>query len=540
LKIDNENDKNFDTKEDDQNMNSDDFDQDENYNEFDQDEDSDDFDQDENYNEFEQDETYFDYDQDEESDDFDQDENYNEFDQDANYDNVSMNPWKLPFANIATGLLLTTFTLNFKNLQYILPTLGILMIFFGFRSLQGVNEIFKRAWFLTIFRLILQIVQLIVLASPWILNPNYSLILGGIVTLYQIAFLLTFRNAMKLLFHDIGMKPKRDPLLRAIQWYIVFVIIVIFGSSFAILAILPMIIWLLVIISSISKYSVDLQFINYNATTVKGIKSNRCLGVGYLLLCFLFVLGTSAVSNHLHLDSSVFTPGTDMNSRARLIEMGFPEYILNDLSDENIKLFQQTTYVEAQKQQLMIDPKEEITSKSKTQNIIENVPGDINMESTTVYLEMEDGNMYVLEYFDWTDGRAYWQDGFSISGEECMELVDGKLIYDKDGIEYIAPIPRLTFGSVMVNNFFFGGRSNLQISGGVSYPFGTNHQRGYVLYRALLNEGTMYISNNMTYIHYSYPLKFPYTESVQDLMNWNSGSVQHYSNYALKAYLDEN
>lgn len=62
------------------------------------------------------------------------------------------------------------------------------------------------------------------------------------------------------------------------------------------------------------------------------------------------------------------------------------------------------------------------------------------------------------------------------------ELVGGALLYEKNGTGYTAPIPYLASRPETTTSWFFGTQTYPRISGVVSYPFGAQNQRGYVLY----------------------------------------------------------
>jgi hypothetical protein len=149
----------------------------------------------------------------------------------------------------------------------------------------------------------------------------------------------------------------------------------------------------------------------------------------------------------------------------------------------------------------------------------------------------------VLVHFDWTDGKAYWQDGFTIWGENGIELLNGRLLYKINEVEYSAPIPRLKCEAVTQYSFF-GAQESRQISGAVSYPFASKEQRGYVFYRIQLPKDQLCGSNCLNYVHYNLPVQFPYSETEQQIINgkyfFDDNLLQHYTNFFLKGYRDIN
>ena len=60
----------------------------------------------------------------------------------------SITPWQRALRMILIGLGMTSVTLNFLCLQYLLPAIGMLLLLLGFRRLRKENE-----WFTACFAL---------------------------------------------------------------------------------------------------------------------------------------------------------------------------------------------------------------------------------------------------------------------------------------------------------------------------------------------------------------------------------------------------
>lgn len=70
--------------------------------------------------------------------------------------------WQQTYENILVGMGMCVITLNFLLLNYILPSIGILMIFLGLRRLRRENRWFRSAYGLAGIKLLLTIFLLIV------------------------------------------------------------------------------------------------------------------------------------------------------------------------------------------------------------------------------------------------------------------------------------------------------------------------------------------------------------------------------------------
>ena len=55
----------------------------------------------------------------------------------------AVTPWRDAMGRILLGLCLTCFSLNFLYLQYLLPAIGTVQLYLGFRTLRGNNRFFN-------------------------------------------------------------------------------------------------------------------------------------------------------------------------------------------------------------------------------------------------------------------------------------------------------------------------------------------------------------------------------------------------------------
>ena len=441
------------------------------------------------------------------------------------------NPLYKPFTYIIIGYMLTVFTLNFKNLQYILPTIGMLMLVYGVCMIRSVNPSFQLAWFCILFQLIWHLVSLVSLITPLYNKMEQVTFLSVILIGVKLLFLYAVHNGIMTQCKVASVIIMRTPFLAAILWQVLILLLAILqiGSSWLIM--IPIMICLIANIHSMFQLREEIRTVGYTIKNSSIKFSFSRVVIGYLFLVAIGMLVFGVLANHLPLKEQKSEEQAMMDERQDLIQKGFPEDVLLDLSDENISLLVDANYVQYTTEVLEFDPKTIKIEISKNKYRSEQVPGNINMRATTVYIEKENLN-YVVVHFNWDQNKAYWQDGFSITGEDYMELLDGKLRYEKSGCTYEAPIPRLQCGMLSQENFF-GSTQGVMITGAVSYPFGTNKQRGYVFYRYELPSIQYFGSNCMNYYHSKTPYHFPYVKAEDLSFGW-TGRVQHYTNFTTK------
>ncbi len=457
-------------------------------------------------------------------------------------DNLSKsNLWRKSISNITWGLILTSFTLNFLLLQFILPTLGIILLYLGFHSLRKLNRLFFTSWVVVILQLIWQTVQLVFYATPLIVHIQSNLVIGSISLVFKIILLLVFRSALRAVYRQFNVVPSRDPLLGAVIWMVIITLCSLTPLAYLGLAFIPLLILYFMNIRSLSRAGDELRHESYHFAIAPVKLGNTVVTLGYLAFSLILVAISCIFANHIKLEASEQAT-TNSVTRTALIDLGFPENILSDVSDKDVAMLDGAIHIETSSDLLSFDPVKITTKSGSNSYMTRNKPGNNNLQATTIYIEFPDNLLYVLMYLDWIDTKAYWQDGFTIWGEEGFELLHGVLLYEKKGVNYTAPIPRLSC-EVLTSYSMFGADESRQISGAVSYPFGSQHQKGYVFYRLQLPKEQWIGCNGMNYIHYTHPLQIPYMKTEERLLNgtYFSGDKQiHYSTFELEAARNAN
>lgn len=444
------------------------------------------------------------------------------------------NPWHKPMSNITWGFIFTVMTFNFFNLNYVLPTIGVALLFIGFYDLRKINKELHTAWIFSIINLVMHILNLIYMITPLHIKFNNSVATVFISTVFQVTFLLVFRMGLNKVFQDANIKPNKDPILWLVIWRIVvmFCALTQLGSIWFIS--LPLIYFYFHNFRSLYKLSEQLAQINF-VISEGGIKfrSKKCFAE-YLIICAFIVSLCSGVSNHIKLESVEFTPTALTETRQKLIDMGFPKEILKDITEDEIALLKDAVKVDAYSELLMFDPKEKTIKTNNSGYSVhttKEIPGKINMEATSIYVLLSDNRMFGLNHFQWKNGSAYWHDGLTISGSAPLELVGGSLLYEKDVVDYSANIPRLKSDMVSETDWFGYNNAREKITGAVNYPFGSKNQRGYVFYELILGKDTVYGCIGFNYIHHKNPIIIPYEKTEEKNLIFSDIKKNLYTNF---------
>ena len=438
-----------------------------------------------------------------------------------------VNPWREPIGRIAAGMALTGITLNFLYLQYLLPTLGAALQYLGFRTLRRSGPAFRIAWGLSLVELVWHAVWLMLSASPWRLEGMTAYTLGLAGMAVQIARLLLLRAGLQDVCRRAEVEPKGDPLRAAVIWQVLIAVLAFSPLAQSWLAAIPMIIAFVLIIRSLVRVGGSLGGAGYCFVDAPVRVSSGVMKWGYLLGCFALVLLTSTVVNHPRLDAQPVPAQGEAETRQALAELGLPENVLADLSDEHVRALEGALRVDVQQEMMSF--------YSSTTTETQKADADANrLCSYIIYIELPDSRMAVLNYFDWQQGGAYWGDAVMLGWQDTYEYLTGQiggaLLYEKNGQAYTAPIPRLNNGVVTTTDWFSGIQSYPRITGTVSYPFGAQNQRGYVLYILQLRDlgywGRLNGNTSITYRHRLQPFSLPYQTPAELTSGWTDNTLQ--------------
>ena len=449
-----------------------------------------------------------------------------------------VNPWDTPIRYIVWGVILTHIGLEFLYLQYLMPMIGVLLSYLGFRSLRRCGAGFRAAWALALAELVWQAVYLGLLVTPHLPEGSCAVALGLVHTAAGIVQLCALRAGLRRVYEQAGVAPEGDPLRSAVVWQLMCVALALSPLSHSWLAGIPMLVAFVVIVKAMFRISDGLGDAGYCLTAAPVQVSGKRFGWCYVALCAALVVGGSLWVNHPRLDAQP-RPSPEMAAeRQALAALGMPENVAADLSDEHVAVLEGALYVESVQEQQLLDPGE-----GRVSNMPENYPEGYSesaewMDVSAVYIELPGNRMAVLNHFAWRRGAAWWGDALALLWQdEPAELVGGVLLYEKDGQSYTAAMPNLKNEMVTTTDWVFGVQTAPRITGTVSYPFGAQAQRGYTLYIIELEGSNVFGGANLIYCHRRQPVSLPYRAPEELTQGWSGKNLQNsYTNYATREY----
>lgn len=274
-------------------------------------------------------------------------------------------PWQSAMEKIMWGMALNTFKLEFFYLQYILPLLGSVLMYLGFRSLRKENIWFKLCWGITSFSLVWQILWDVLSATPitqaieQIVNdPPLFWPLTIAANLFSLARFFFLRAGIRQAFTASGGSSPKDWIGRAIAAHLTCFAIALwstlvpltepgaffgpqimdewkwlyYGRSIAFIALE---IYVLVCISRQTK---ALAGLGYDITPVPVKFTSRAVLVGVFAAVLLAIPPVSYLGSHVSMpEAQILEQNLTQQqevTKNRLVAMGLPQD-LADILDES-------------------------------------------------------------------------------------------------------------------------------------------------------------------------------------------------------------
>ena len=121
-------------------------------------------------------------------------------------------PWQSCVYKILWGMGLTTFRLEFFYLHYLLPLLGSVLLYLGYRSLRRENRWFRLCWGLSGFLLAWHMAVDILSATPIMgaiaAMPSVNWSLSGLMAAIHVVLLFSLRQGLRSAFSTNGRRPR--------------------------------------------------------------------------------------------------------------------------------------------------------------------------------------------------------------------------------------------------------------------------------------------------------------------------------------------
>lgn len=452
---------------------------------------------------------------------------------------TEVTPWKRAMNRVLTGLALGTVTLNFWCLNYILPSIGMVLCLLGFRTLRHENPWLRSCFIITVIRcayffpfLILNTmpIQSTVYASP-VMQAATGINLG-----LQFALFFSLWRGLRAVQEKAGLPPGAGGAAALMVWFVMLCLLgLVHYSGWLIFG--AMVAGYVFIIRNLWKLSKELDEAGYavqaapvripDRTVVIAIYAVLLIGCacGYLF-GGSYPMDWSEVNVAEHSDVEA--------TKKQLLELGFPEYVLNDLAAEDIAACEGAL-------QIVVDVYDHPVNDGRM--VQTKVPGkpdsdyDWHYSYSTVYdvkelritgvgiqIPGEREQWVIIHHFLWTTNPGFY-------GTECIQLwpayrntkqgwgdagdVTGRILYDRDGVTYTAPYYSLGEHTFTSNSIFFGEQTSTDTFATFSMPRSGENHRGYVAYPIIEMQDGWITDCWINYTHQRSWLQYPAVTAME-------------------------
>lgn len=410
----------------------------------------------------------------------------------------AVSPWRHAMNQVLWGFALTSISLNFLLLNYILPSIGAVLMLLGFRTLRA-NRHFRIAYYASMLRCAMQITTLFIAATV-----IRSEVVDLVLTVLSAVFALTVTLELYMGIMDAqeaAVLELRAPAaaIWLMVWYILLYALGLLTAAGSIVGLL-MLAAFIVILVSLVKLSKQLDEAGYAVEAAPVRLSDRRLGALLALAAAAAVaLGMTCFSRY----DMDWEPRPERGEEAAgvvedLLALGFPDNVLADLADRDVLLCE----------------------------------GAVQVLSSTDTLSFRDGSellttgvaVLLPEFDGWEDYRLIfhhfeWQDGARLPGTDSAELwatsgwmldhknpVHGWLLCSEDGVTYTAPPAE----HVQCLDYQYTGGF------GFSFPRGAEEARGYLCYGLIgSSDDCVHLNSWLNYQHQTRALLYLASTSLE-------------------------
>ena len=475
---------------------------------------------------------------------------------------AEVTPWKKAMHRVLIGLAMTSLTLNFWNLNYILPAIGMILMLLGFRTLHRENSWFKGCYTITLIRSAYYFPQLILNATIyqqtfyesgwtwWLTIINLTLQFTQLVCLWQ---------GIKAVQRKAGLEERAGGAVGLMIWFGIICLLGIIRYSGIIIAAAVILVYILAM-RSLWKLAGEMDEAGYmiEAAPIRVpdmVLSGIIVGALALGLALAYIFGGAYHMDWQPIEVSENEEIADI--KAHLITLGFPEDILEDLTEADILDCKGATRVAVSvREHPFNDGREEMVYiEDPIPTFME--PGyhmqrvydvkELILTGIAVELPTEREHWKIIHHFRWAADPGYFgtesiqlwpayrsTEGWWGKASDC----NGRVLYDRDGATYTAPYISLGNETYTNNSIFWGESVSTDIFAEFSLPKDGENQRGYIAYTIMEMRDGAIVDAWINYTHQQTWAQYPALTAKQQRManSWNEAGAFKTIQDALQFY----
>ena len=459
---------------------------------------------------------------------------------------AEVTPWRLATKRILTGIALTSITLNFFWLNYLLPAIGIALMLLGFRALRRENRCLSLCFGLAVLRAVHLYATLILNSTIWFSAITSSPLLYGL-TVLNLALtytqLLCLWGGFRAVQQKAGLPPHAGSAVALLIWYGITGLLGALGYSGLILPLVMLVCYIL-ILRSLWKLSRELDQAGYAIRPAPVRVTDTVLAIAIAAVVVIGCLCGLLLGCKYPMDWQAADPAEHSGVEkieAQLLDLGFPDYVLQDLTAEDIAACEGALRVvwdvddrPLNNGRIAATVVQTEDGQSVTRKRVYDVE-ELRITGVAVELPGNQGRWMIFHHFLWTVDPGFY-------GTESIQLwpasrttlgtwhstgaVTGRVLYERDGTTYTAPYYYLGEQTFTSSSIFWGEETSSDVFAAFSMPGTGENHRGYLAYPMEAVEESRLIDSWFNYTHQRTALQYPAMTAMDFRMSgaWDGNS----------------
>lgn len=445
---------------------------------------------------------------------------------------ADVTPWRRAMERVLFGLALCMVTLNFWCLNYLLPAIGTVLLLLGFRALRRENPWLRGCFVCAVLRAACVFPSLI-LNTTILPGDAFRSAAAAVSAALMLALLLCFWQGLRAVRRKAGLPAQGGGAGALLAWYVLICVLAAVHYMGWIVPI-AMLVGYVCILRSLFRLSRVLDEAGYAIAPQPVRVTDRCialvlaaaLGIG----CTLgYLFGGSYRMDWQPADASEQTQTAAI--RQQLLDLGFPEAVLNDLTPEDIAACDGALRVVSVTEDHPFNDGRTVSHKESdgeggVVSVLDTVYDvkELRLTGVAVQLPGERETWRVFHHFLWTTDPGFCgtealqirpayrsiPEGWSAAGD-----VTGRVLYDRGGQTFAAPYAALGARTFTANTVLWGKQTNTDLFAAFSLPRHAQHARGYVAYPVAETRDGYILSSGVYYTHQQTWLQYPVVTAME-------------------------
>ncbi len=443
----------------------------------------------------------------------------------------AVTPWRRAMNRILFGFALCVITLDILGLNYILPAIGMVLLLLGFRTLRRENGWFGACYGIAVLRALDFFADFILNSTIYkneILTPDIQSADNAVVVALLLIQILCFWRGLCAVKRKAGLPPKAGAALAFFMWYAVGCFAAVMQLEGLIIVGALLISYILIIVS-LCKLSKVLDEAGYTVKPAAVKVTDLCIVIVIAVVVVLGCLAGYIFGSSYDMDwKPEKTAATDKTQeiKSHLIAMGFPEDVLNDLTEEDIAACEGAEDIGID----VYDGYENGDTK-----------WDMRLTNIAVRLSGEQDKWIVIHHFEWNSNPGFYgteaikvRPAYQRRNDQTDDLYSGgnftgRVLYDKGGKTYASPYYWLGEKTYISAFFLDAGQTKIEPFAAFSMPSDGEKCRGYIAYSMVGRDELDYDKTNHSfssfavYTHQWDWLQYPVITAMEAYMSEDFG-----------------